>query len=241
MSDIINEGLNVNDAWDLLSPISVYIICMVVYSIFVFKFYRFVASRDVFALDLSRYEDVSLRWLRSALHVVLYVVKYLVLFPIVAFFWFAILTMMLAFLSKGQPLSDTLSVALATVSAIRVTAYYKEALSKELAKILPFAVLALFLIDTSFFSVSESIESLQSVGDYTDDILYYLLFLIGLEFVLRLLTGAARVAAASRGRGPGQPSAGRRRDDPAGPHEPDSWDPAAVAPAPGTAEQPRFD
>lgn len=241
MSDIFNGELNVNDAWDLLSPVSVYILAMVIYSVFVFKFYRFVASRDVFALDLSKYEDVNLKWLRSALHVALYVVKYLVLFPVLAFFWFAVLTLILAFLSKGQPFSETLSIALATVSTIRVTAYYKEELSMELAKILPFAVLAVFLIDTSFFSVSESIESLQEARDYTDNILYYLLFLIGLEFVLRLLMGVAKIVAASRGRGPEQPSVDQWRDDPAAPHESGPWDPAAVVPEPDAAKQPWLD
>ena len=241
MSDILPEGLNVNDAWDLLSPVSIYILGMVIYSIFVFKFYRFVASRDVFALDLSKYEDVNLKWLRSTLHVVLYVIKYLVLFPVLAFFWFAVLTLVLAFLSKGQPFSETLSIALATVSTIRVTAYYRESLSAELAKILPFAVLAVFLIDTSFFSVSESIESLKEARDYADNILYYLLFLIGLEFVLRLLMGAIALIARSRDRGEGQSSAPQGRDDADGPYEPGPWDPAAVAPAPGPGAQPWLD
>ena len=56
----------------------------------------------------------------------LHVVKYLVLFPVFAFFWFAVLTVILAFLSKEQTFSETLLIALVTVSAIRVTAYFKE-------------------------------------------------------------------------------------------------------------------
>ena len=99
------------------------------------------------------------------------------------------LTLILAFLSKGQTFSETLLIALATVSAVRVTAYYNEDLSRDLAKILPFAVLAVFLIDTSFFSVSQSLDILQEAGDYTEHIVYYLAFLVLLEFVLRLLNG----------------------------------------------------
>ena len=188
-NDIFSQGLNLSDALDLLRPASFYVLFMSAYAIFVFKFYRFLAARDMFALDLSRYEEAGHRRLRSAVHVALYTIKYLVLFPVAAFFWFAILTLILALLSRGQDFSETLLIAFATVSAIRVTAYYNEELSQDVAKILPFAVLAAFLIDISFFSVEESLESLKDARDYGEDILYYFFFLVALEFVLRLLMG----------------------------------------------------
>ncbi len=197
INDIFSKGLNFNDAMDLLRPASTYVLLMAAYAIFVFKFYRFLAARDMFSVDFSRYEEVNLRWLRSALHMAFYVLKYLVLFPLAAFFWFAVLTLILAFLSRGQDFSETLSIAFATVGAIRVTAYYKEELSQDVAKILPFAVLAAVIIDISFFSVEESLESLQNAKDYTEDILYYLFFLAVLEFVLRLLMGIIKRAGRS--------------------------------------------
>lgn len=193
MNDIFTKGLNVNDAWDLLWPVSIYVLGMSAYAVFVFKFYRFVAARDMFQLDVSRYEGRSRGLARSILHVILYVFKYLVLFPVFAFFWFAVLTLILAFLSKGQTFPETLLIALATVAAIRVTSYFKEDLSRDLAKILPFAVLGIFLVDASFFSVTESLESLEVAGDYAESILYYLLFLIGLEFVLRIALALAKL------------------------------------------------
>ena len=88
-------------------------------------------------------------------------------------------------------------LAFATVGAIRVTAYYREALSQDVAKILPFAVLAAFIIDISFFSVDESLESLKNAKDYSEDILYYLFFLAILEFALRLLMGVIKRAGRS--------------------------------------------
>lgn len=200
MNDIFTKGLNVNDAWDLLWPVSIYVLGMSAYAVFVFKFYRFVAARDMFKLDISRYEGRSHGPGRSVLHVVLYVFKYLVLFPVFAFFWFAVLTLILAFLSKGQTFPETLLIALATVAAIRVTSYFKEDLSRDLAKILPFAVLGIFLVDASFFSVTDSLESLEVAGDYSESILYYLLFLIGLEFVLRIALAVVKLAVRVRNR-----------------------------------------
>ncbi len=205
MNDIFTKGLDVNDAWDLLWPVSIYVLGMSAYAVFVFKFYRFVAARDMFKLDISRYEGRSHGPGRSVLHIVLYVFKYLVLFPVFAFFWFAVLTLILAFLSKEQDFSDTLLIALATVAAIRVTSYFKEDLSRDLAKILPFAVLGIFLVDASFFDVTDSLENLKVAGDFSESILYYLLFLIGLEFVLRLALGVMKLIVRVRNRLRSQP------------------------------------
>ena len=189
INDVFNTGLNMDDALGLLYDVAAYVVGMCIYAIFVFKYYRFVASKDMFGLDLSRFEERSFRWARSILHVILYAVKYLMVFPVFAFFWFAVITLILAFLAKDQSFSETLLVALATVSAIRVTAYYDEDLSRDLAKILPFAVLAIFLIDASFFSIRESLDILKEAGDYSEKIVYSLAFLVLLEIVLRLLNG----------------------------------------------------
>ena len=192
------NGLYLNDAVELLWPVGSYVLGMALYAMFVFKFYRFVAARDMFALNLSKYEESRYRWLRRVLHFVMYLTKYLVVFPAFAFFWFAVLTLILTFLSKDRPITDILLIALATVATIRVTAYYKEDLSRDLAKILPFAVLALFVIDASFFNVRDSLEVLQDANEARETILYYLLFLVVVEFALRLLLGI--VAVLFRGR-----------------------------------------
>ncbi len=174
---------------DLLSDVAVYVVGMALYAVFVFNFYRFLAAKNMFQIDLSRYEQSRFRLVRRLLHVFFYVVKYIILFPFFAFFWFAVLTLILTFLSKDRSFADTLVVALATVSAIRMTAYYNEDLSRDLAKILPFAVLAVFLIDASFFAIGESLDVLREVEDYTANIVYYLLFLVLLEFALRIING----------------------------------------------------
>jgi len=66
------------------------------------------------------------RFVRRVLGVIMYVARYLIVFPLFAFFWFAVLTLILAFLAKGRSFAETLRSALASVSAIRGTAYYDE-------------------------------------------------------------------------------------------------------------------
>ncbi len=191
INDIFPNGLDIRDALDLLRPVLVYILGMTVYAVFVFRFYRFVASRDMFQLNLTQHEKSRHRWVRAFVDFTLYIVEYIILFPVFAFFWFAVLTVILTFLAKGQSFSDVLLMALATVSAIRMAAYYNEDLSKDLAKILPFAVLAIFLIDASFFRISDSLEILKEAESHSETILYYLGFLIVLEFALRLILAVA--------------------------------------------------
>ena len=185
INDLFPNGLSIENAIELLEPVSIFVVGVAVYAVFVFNFYRFVALRDMFAFDVYRFEESRHRSLRSFVHVMAYILKYLIVFPLFGFFWFAVLTLMLTFLSRGRDISDTLLLALATVSAIRFSAYYNEDLARDLAKILPFALLALFLIDASLFAIGDSLETLTNVTDHGETIVYYLLFLIALELVLR--------------------------------------------------------
>ena len=188
---VFPNGLDIDEALQLLWPVAVYILGMALYAIFIFKFYRFLASRDMFELDLSKYEESRYRWVRGFFHLVLYGAKYVILFPMFAFFWFAVLTLILALLSRDRAFADILLIALATVSAIRVTAYFNEDLSRDLAKILPFAVLAIFLIDGSYFDIRESMDILHEAFDHRERIFYYLVFLIAAELALRLVLAVA--------------------------------------------------
>lgn len=68
-----------------------------------------------------------------------------------------------------------------------MTAYYNEDLSKDLSKMIPFALLGIFIIDVSFFSFQESIEIIKTISSKFALILNYLLAVILLEFILRVL------------------------------------------------------
>ena len=186
---VFPNGLSPYEALQHLLNVGVYIVGIGVYAVFIFHFYRFLASRDMFKLDLSGSEASRHPFLRGVLRVLTYVAKYIVIFPIFAFFWFAVLTLILAFLSKDRELSQVLLVALATVSAIRVAAYYHEDLSRDLSKILPFAVLGIFIIDASYFSLQDSVAVLREANNHRELIFYYFAFLVVLEFALRLVMG----------------------------------------------------
>ena len=183
------NGLTPDSALRVLAPVAIYVLGMAIYAIFIFKFYRFIAGRDIFNVDLSRNDASSVPVLRDFFSLIWYLIRFIVLFPAFAFFWFAILTVMLAFLSEGRALSQILIIALATVSAVRVCAYYDEDLSRDLAKILPFAVLSFLLVNASSLDVAASMAVLREVNSQWLTVFYYWVFLIALEFGLRLIYG----------------------------------------------------
>ena len=75
--------------------------------------------------------------------------------------------------------------AFAIIVAIRITAYYTEDLSKDVAKMLPFAILAIFLVDSSYFSIETVTDRINAIPDYINEILQFLILIIIVEWILR--------------------------------------------------------
>ena len=178
-------ALSLDQANEVLVPAAVFVGGIGVYALFIFEFYRFLARRDIFNVDFSRGSHTKTRWFRQVIKSVSYAAKYLFLFPIVACVWFAVFTVLLAFLAKNQSIDSVLLVSIAIVGAVRISAYYNEDLSRDVAKILPFALLGIFLIDISYFSISGSLDSLRQVATQWDITVYYLILVIALEYALR--------------------------------------------------------
>ncbi|MFH1972025.1 MAG: hypothetical protein ABIJ18_00950 [archaeon] len=174
-------------AIEVLTPLALFIFGMAVYSVFIFHFYKFLARRDIIELNLAQYNTTEHPFLNKFLAFIFFIVEYILLFPILTFFWFVILTILLTFLAKDPLLSNILIASIALVGAVRVTAYYNEDLSKDLAKMLPFALLGIFLIDTVNITFLSSVNILLGFPALINQIVYYFLFVIALEIILRLI------------------------------------------------------
>lgn len=174
------------EALDVLEPLALTTAAVVAYSFFIYRFYKFVARRDVFELRLTRYAR-GLEHLANALRVVLYLLEYVLLYPILSVAWFLAFTAFLAFLSEAYRIETVLVISMGVVVSIRITAYYDEDLSRDLAKLLPLALLGVFLVGgRSITDVSVPLGLLPQLPLYWKRIVYYLLFLVSIEFLLRL-------------------------------------------------------
>jgi len=164
-----------------------YILIITIYAIFIWKFYKFLARRDILNLNLSQYNRTEHPFWNKFLASALFLVEYVILLPVIVFFWFSILAVFLLLLSKSQGVAQILVISAAIVAATRMTAYYSEDLSKDLAKLFPFTVLAIFLLEPDFFSIEKMIMRFSEVPSLLGNIFVYLIFILVLEVIMRAL------------------------------------------------------
>ncbi len=184
---ILEQILSSIDFQTYVTPMLLYIIAIVIYAVIIWNYYKYLGKRDLFRLDWSKIDGAKHKKARKFYVVVAHAVKYVIVFPVITFVWFSILSVLLIFMSKSQPLGNVLLISMTLVVSARVLAYYSEELAKELAKLLPLAMLALFIVDPTYFSLESSLLKLSQVPDYWITLLNYLLFAVLLEIILRLV------------------------------------------------------
>ncbi|MBU0958382.1 MAG: hypothetical protein KKB31_00410 [Nanoarchaeota archaeon] len=160
---------------------------IIIYSVFVFYFYRFLAKKNIIELNLHQYNRYSNSNLAKFFAIIFYIVEYLVLLPILTFFWFAVLAILILTLAEGIPLSSVLLISAALVASVRTTAYISESLSKDLAKMIPFTFLAIAFTKPGFFEVSPLLSRILEIPTLLSIIPYYLIFIVSIELIMRFL------------------------------------------------------
>lgn len=175
------------ESYRLIFSIFLYVILIALYSIFVFEFYRFLARKNILKLNLSKYNTSTQPFLKKFFATLFFLIEYIIILPIFVFFWFTVLSLILLLLSKDQPIQQILLISAAVVGAIRVTSYFKEDLSRDLAKIFPFTILVIFLLSPNFLNFTLVIEKLLEIPSFIHHIFFYLIFVIGFEIFIRTI------------------------------------------------------
>ena len=160
-----------------------------IYAVFVWYFYKTLSKRDLFEINLEKYNlpETKHKTLGKVGSVLAYILKYGLIFPVYIFIWFIILSFFLFVLTEDVAIGHIIMVSVAIVSATRVISYYKEELAGDLAKLVPFALLAISFVDPNFFSVETTITRLSEVPALWSQILQFLAFSIILEWILRII------------------------------------------------------
>jgi len=159
---------------DFLLPLIYLIVSIAIYSILIYHFYRYIARRDCFKPSKRKYSKI------------IGFIKYFLLFPFVAVIFFMGFSLMLIFLTKTYPIDQLLATSFAIIIAIRITSYYTEDLSKDVAKMLPFALLGIFLVDPTYFTFELVKERINSLPANINFILQFIFLIIIVEWILRI-------------------------------------------------------
>jgi len=161
------------------------VLLIVIYSVITWHGYRFIAKKDPLKLNLNKYNHSEQNFVFKLKKSFFYFVEYLLISPLIIFAGFSVFTILLTVLTETSNSNSILIASAAIVGAIRITSYYKEDLSKELAKFLPFTLLAISILNLGIFNIEKIISHSNQIPNLFNHIIYYLLFIIILEITLR--------------------------------------------------------
>lgn len=182
--EIFNDIMNtLSGEGNLLFTLLFFTSVIVIYAVFVFYFYRYLAKKNIIGLNLSQYSESESS--QKIIATFFYIIEYLIILPILTFFWFAVFAILILVLAEGIGASTVLIISAAFVAAVRVTAYISEKLSQDLAKMIPFTLLAIAITKPNFFDVSALISRFAEIPALFSNIAYYLMFIVILELIMR--------------------------------------------------------
>ena len=175
------------------------ILAISAYSIFVFIFYRNLAKRDLITLNLDKYSNNLTGKIKKYIKSITFVIQYILIIPILLTFWTLVLAIILTLLSSDADHSRNALIATSVVGSVRILSYWTEDLSRDVAKMLPFGVLGVFLVGDAQVQVSEIRELLQSLEEIATSFVSSLFLIAVVEGVLRSITSIINLISLRRG------------------------------------------
>ncbi len=199
MGFVENVSIGVNQAYNLLITslpafmqnfINLFLIVAIIfiYAVFIWKFYRFISTKNILGLNLNQYNKSKFPLITKLIAGGFYFLEYIIILPFLIFFWFTIFALFLIFLTKDLSINAVLVLSAVIIASIRMTSYipeYGEKLAADLAKLLPFTLLAVSLLSPGFFNFERILGHLIQLPEFFSQITGYLLFIISIEIILR--------------------------------------------------------
>ncbi|MEA3248373.1 MAG: hypothetical protein U9Q73_01580 [Nanoarchaeota archaeon] len=170
-----------------LIPTLIFFTAIIVgYAIFVYYFYRYLAKKNLIDLNFEQYNQCENPILVKFFAVIFYIAEYIILLPILTLFWFTTFAILILILSEGIPAAGILLISAALVASVRITSYLSENLSKDLAKMIPFTLLAIAITKPGFFAINTLFSRIQEIPLLFSNIPYYLIFIVAVELTMRI-------------------------------------------------------
>ena len=188
LNNIVKDIAEDSSIYDLIG----FSIGMVIYGIFVYHFYKFLSKRDMFSINLEqRMIHIKLKSsgekISTVPRITAFIATNIFIFPFVIFLWFLGYSSFMFLLVQQMPTATIFLVSSSLIIAIRISAYYSEELSKDLAKLIPFALLGIFLFNPQFYSMSDVVKRLEEIPSFLTLIASFLVVAIAVETILSIL------------------------------------------------------
>ena len=152
----------------------------------VWYLYKKISKRDMFKFEEAHYGKGITGQLRKVFSILFYIIKYGILFPIYSFLMFVLLSISIFFLSTGMNVHSILYISMVIISVVRLLAYINEDTAQELSKMLPFGLI-FFILTKPNVAKQYTLPNINEVTTALPQVQQYFIFLIGLEFGLRIV------------------------------------------------------
>ncbi len=162
------------------------VMLVVLYSVFIWKFYRFISTKNILELNLNKYNKSSHPLSVKLLAGIFFLIEYILILPFLIFFWFSVFTLFLIFLTENLTVNALLIISATVIASIRMISYYSEELARDVAKLLPFTLLAVSILNPRFFNIERIIGNFAELPQFFSEIAIYLAFIIFLETIMRI-------------------------------------------------------
>ncbi|MDH3192517.1 MAG: hypothetical protein OEM18_07520 [Nitrosopumilus sp.] len=188
LNGLIQEIAAESSIYDIIG----FSIGMVIYGIFVYHFYRFLSKRDIFSINIEKRIaegkfKSSGKKASAAPRAAAFIATNFFIFPFVIFLWFIGYSSFMFMLVQNMPTSTIFLISSGLIIAIRISAYYSEELSRDIAKLLPFALLGIFLFNPQFYSFSDILSRLLEMPSFVIQIASFIILAMAVEIVLSIL------------------------------------------------------
>ncbi|MEI6058399.1 MAG: hypothetical protein WCP89_01380 [archaeon] len=175
--------------WDINPTLLLFLFTLLfmTYSLFFYFFSRSMAKKDIIKLNLSKYNTAQDPSSAKMAATFLYILEYILVIPVLSFFWFAGFSILFFVLVNGVSVVTILLVSAAIITTVRITAYVSSETSETLARAIPFTFFALAIVRPEFFSMNVFLGRIAEVPSILGSIFGYMVFIVSIEAILRFI------------------------------------------------------
>jgi len=149
------------------------------YSIIIWRFYKQVSKVKPFG------EYDAPLWVQIGL--------YLFTLPLFTFLWFFMMTFFIVAMAEVEDVVFLIAISAGMVGATRIAAYIDEGLAENIANLMPFILLAIFVLSPQLLSIEAVQERLSAIPQHLGLIFRYMVFLVALEWFFAGIVGFAHM------------------------------------------------
>ncbi|MEK6889056.1 MAG: hypothetical protein AABW80_03020 [Nanoarchaeota archaeon] len=159
---------------------------VVILTMLIWEFYKSLSERNIIKLNLKQYNTYQHPVMNKLLAIALYFLEYIIIMPFLIMIWFVALSIFILLIADSGSVANIILVSAVLVASIRVLAYHRKEIAKDLAKLFPFITLSIFLLSPKALNIDNIVNQIAQIPDLFSQVLTFITFIFFVEIILRL-------------------------------------------------------